>query len=207
MVLDKQIALVGYSGHGYVVADAAISLGMNLSYYVDKEKNKNDPFNLNYLGFEKDIDFFSKITNVDFILGIGNNKIREEAFRLLLNYKLDVINVIHSTSLISQKVSLGQGNFLSKNVIINPLTKIKDACIINTGAIIEHECNIENAVHIAPGAVLAGNVTVGHRSFVGANSVVKEGVKIGDNVIIGAGSVVVKDIPNNAIVFGNPINF
>ena len=30
------------------------------------------------------------------------------------------------------------------------------------------------------------------------------GVTIGDNAIIGAGTVVVKDVPENAVVVGNP---
>ena len=38
----------------------------------------------------------------------------------------------------------------------------------------------------------------------GANVVIIGDIKIGNNVIIGAGSVVLKDIPENAIVAGNP---
>lgn len=30
------------------------------------------------------------------------------------------------------------------------------------------------------------------------------GIKIGDNVTVGAGAVVVKDVPDNAVVVGNP---
>lgn len=46
--------------------------------------------------------------------------------------------------------------------------------------------------------VIGNNVTVGcHACIIG-------GVRIGDNVTIGAGAVVVKDVPNNAIVAGNP---
>lgn len=45
---------------------------------------------------------------------------------------------------------------------------------------------------------------IGDNVTVGANVVIIGNVNIGDNVIIGAGSVVVKDIPNNAVVVGNP---
>ena len=38
----------------------------------------------------------------------------------------------------------------------------------------------------------------------GANSTILYDVNIGNNVIIGAGSVVVKDVPDNAVVVGNP---
>jgi maltose O-acetyltransferase len=38
----------------------------------------------------------------------------------------------------------------------------------------------------------------------GGNCVVLSGVTIGNNVVVGAGSVVTKDIPDNAVVAGNP---
>ncbi|MBF4308322.1 acyltransferase [Vibrio anguillarum] len=39
---------------------------------------------------------------------------------------------------------------------------------------------------------------------VGANSTILPGITIGSNAMIGAGSVVTKDVPNNAVVIGNP---
>ena len=51
------------------------------------------------------------------------------------------------------------------------------------------------------------NTTIGNDVFIGANSIIMPGVKIGNNVIIAAGSVVTKDIDNNQLVGGNPIQF
>lgn len=47
-------------------------------------------------------------------------------------------------------------------------------------------------------------VIIGDDVWIGANSVVLPGVKIGNGAIIGAGSVVTKDVPDYAIVVGNP---
>lgn len=52
--------------------------------------------------------------------------------------------------------------------------------------------------------------TLGDNVTLGANVVIIGNVRIGNNVIVGAGSVVVKDVPDNAVVVGNPariINF
>lgn len=46
--------------------------------------------------------------------------------------------------------------------------------------------------------------TIGDNVTLGANVVIIGNVHIGNNVIIGAGSVVVKDVPDNAVVVGNP---
>lgn len=46
--------------------------------------------------------------------------------------------------------------------------------------------------------------TIGNNVYIGAGSVILAPITIGDNVTIGAGSVVTKNIPDNAVVAGNP---
>ena len=195
---------MGYSGHGYVVADAAMASNMNLRFYSDKKQLSVNPFELTYLGFEGNFDYEFWDKEYDYILGIGDNLIRRKTADLIISYGVDILNVIHPSASISAKVQLGVGNFISRNVSINALAAIGNVCILNTGCIIEHECLIGNGVHIAPGAVLAGKVRIGDNTFVGANSVIKQGVKIGANVIIGAGSVILNDISENSTIVGNP---
>jgi len=48
---------------------------------------------------------------------------------------------------------------------------------------------------------------VKRRVSIGSNATILCGVTIGENAIVGAGSVVTKDIPDNAIVAGNPARF
>ena len=45
---------------------------------------------------------------------------------------------------------------------------------------------------------------IGDNVFVGVGAVVVGKIKIGNNVQIGANAVVTKDVPDNAIVVGNP---
>lgn len=202
-MFDK-ICIIGYSGHGFVVADAALLAGFSLEVYCERSEGERNPFKLKYIGFDGDKDFVGWKEGYKFILGIGDNLIRNDiALRILANNK-DVLNVVHPDALISGHVEMGIGNFISKRAAVNPLTSIGDFCILNTGCIVEHECNIGNAVHIAPGAVLAGNVKVGDFSFIGANAVVKQGVKIGSNVIIGAGAVILKNVGDDEKIVGNP---
>jgi sugar O-acyltransferase (sialic acid O-acetyltransferase NeuD family) len=203
-VLNREVVLVGYSGHGYVVADIAIASHMNLRYYTDKSKIFKNPFDLSYLGFEGNLDYKFWDKDCSYILGIGDNLIRRKTADLLISKEVTLLNVTHPSASISTKVQFGIGNFISRNVSVNAQVRIGDICILNTGCIIEHECVIGNAVHIAPGAVLAGNVEIGDNTFVGANTVIKQGVKIGRNVIIGAGSVILKDIGDNKKIVGNP---
>lgn len=47
-------------------------------------------------------------------------------------------------------------------------------------------------------------IYIGNDVWIGANASILAGVSIGDGAIIGAGSVVTKDVPDYAIVAGNP---
>lgn len=200
----SDIVLIGYSGHGLVVGETAIEAGMPLKFYAEKKPVENNLFELDYLGFEGDDNFEGWSKPLVYILGIGDNHIRNAVALRARQYNKLVVNVISLSANLSRHIDMGLGNFIAKNVVINTKAKLGDYCILNTGCIIEHECNLGNAVHVAPGAVIAGNVSIGDFSFVGANAVVKQGIKIGNNVTIGAGSVIIKDIPDNQTIVGNP---
>jgi len=203
-VLDKKTVIIGYSGHAYVVSESYLSSGNSLDYYTEIVKTKKNPFNLEYLGFESESNFKGWEMNLTFILGIGENYLREKIANLIISKANIIESVIDSNSIISKSANLGIGVFVSKGVLINALSEVGNFAVLNTGCIIEHECEIGTSSHIAPGAVLAGNVKIGKRTFIGANSVIKQGVKIGDDVIIGAGSVIIENVNNNTKIVGNP---
>ena len=206
-VLDKKVILIGYSGHAYVVADIAIENQYEIIGYTEKIRVQNNPFNLNYAGYEREIDFFENKKEAGFIIGIGDNLIREKIYNLITSKDAEITTLISNTASISKSARIGKGTFVNRNVSINALAIVGSNVILNTACIIEHECEISDSVHIAPGAVLAGNVFIGERSFIGANSVVKQGVKIGKDVIIGAGSVVISDVPDGKKIVGNPSRY
>jgi acetyltransferase-like isoleucine patch superfamily enzyme len=45
---------------------------------------------------------------------------------------------------------------------------------------------------------------IGDGSWIGANAVITAGVQIGRNVVVAGGSVVTKNVPDYAVVGGNP---
>lgn len=202
MTRSKTI-LAGYSGHGFVVAEAASLSNIKIDGYLEPTEIFPNYFELKYLGYELDPEFDWEI-DMDFIIGIGDNFIRKKLGELIRSKGQNILNIFHPDASISNMITIGFGNFIARNAAINPIVQIGDFCIVNTGAIIEHECVIGNAVHLGPGAILAGNVKVGENTFIGANSVIKQGLNIGENVIVGAGSTVVKDIPDNQVWVGNP---
>jgi sugar O-acyltransferase (sialic acid O-acetyltransferase NeuD family) len=202
----NNIIIIGYSGHAYVVVETFESMGKKVIGYFDTKEKLQNPYALKYLGVENQDDIGVLLKNYDYFIAIGDNYIREKVYEKL-SFKEKFAQAIHTKSIISKTVQMGQGILVAANVTINAQTRIGEGVICNTNSVIEHECILKNFCHIAPSATLCGNVEIGFRSFIGANSVVKQGVKIGDDVIVGAGSVVLKDIPNHSKVVGNPLRF
>jgi sugar O-acyltransferase (sialic acid O-acetyltransferase NeuD family) len=204
VVFDKKVILIGYSGHAFVVAETVLENGMEIIGYSDKEKSVSDPYNLSYLGFEKNDGFIGWQKDVTFVLGIGDNTLRQNIAHLIESKGKAVETIIHKTANISKSAVIGNGSFINKNVVVNAFAVVGRDVILNTGCIIEHECVLADSVHIAPGAVLAGNVSIGQRTFVGANAVIKQGIIVGNDVVIGAGAVVITNISSGKKVVGNP---
>ena len=202
--LNKKIVLCGYSGHAYVLAEAIFNSNLKILGYDDKNISDNNPFGLNYLGYEKDKNFKYWDRKYNFVIGIGDQKTRLDVSKYIRSKSEKIINIFHPSSLISENTELGNGIFIARNAVVNTFCKIGNDVIINTSASIDHECIIESGVHVAPSAVVLGNVKIGINSFIGANSTIKQGVNIGSNVIVGAGSVVLNDVPDNTLVYGNP---
>lgn len=200
--LKKPVAIVGYSGHAYVIIDIFLNAGRLVTAYCDQEEKSTNPYHLNYLGKESEV--LSKLKKYDYFACVGHNGIREKIHTQLSQVLGRPINAIHPSAVISASVKMGDGVMIAANATLNPMVEIGKGVICNTSSSIDHECIIGDFCHIAPGAVLCGNVQIGRNTFVGANAVIRQGIIIGNNVTIGAGTVVVKDIPDNATVVGNP---
>lgn len=195
----KEIVLIGYSGHAFVIADCAIDSGRVLKAYHERDEKVINPYQLEFWG-EELIDIVNP--EYDYFVAIGDNKLRE---KISENLKIKLTSIISNSAYISPMSKIGMGVLIGPRSVINSKTTIGDGVICNSGSVIEHQCTIDSYAHIAPGVTLCGNVKVGRNTLIGANATVLPGISIGDNCIIGAGSVVTKNIPNNSVSFGNPI--
>jgi sugar O-acyltransferase (sialic acid O-acetyltransferase NeuD family) len=202
--MNKNSIIIGYSCHSFVVLDVLHANGINCNYYCEHEEKTINPYDLQYLGNERDPKHLNFLSQHNIYIGVGENIARSKIFNYLALNNLNTPFVSHPSAIISPSARLTDAAIIMPGVVINSLATIGKGVICNTSSIIEHECSIGDFSHIAPGAVLCGNVSIGKKCFVGANSVIKQGVKIGDGVVIGAGSLVLKDVSNNSMVFGNP---
>lgn len=120
---------------------------------------------------------------------------------------------------ISSGVETGEGCVFGQNVFVAPNVKMGKRVKIQNNVSIYEGCEIEDEVFFGPSCVLT-NVTnprsqVNRRSLyettrfrrgvtIGANATIVCGITIGRYAFIGAGAVVTRDVPDYAMIVGNP---
>jgi sugar O-acyltransferase (sialic acid O-acetyltransferase NeuD family) len=201
---QNRLAILGASGHGKVVADAALMAGWVDVFFFDDAWPE-----LTELGPWQVIGNTSKLLldATDFnavVVAIGNNVIRLEKQQELEERGIQLVTIIHPSAIVSSYSKIGNGSVVFAGAVINAFAIIGCGCIINTGSTIDHDCLLADGVHISPGAHLAGMVIVGKATWIGIGASVKHGIHIGDNVMVGAGAAVVHDIESGVTVVGVP---
>ncbi len=198
------LAILGASGHGKVIADAAEQAGwQSVTFFDDAwpELGENGPWFVK--GDTRAL--IANLTSFDgVVVGIGNNRIREEKQSELTNAGAKLVTIVHPTATVSPHASVGVGSVVFAKSVVNACAMVGDGVIVNTGAVIEHDCVVGDFAHISPNAVLAGGVKLGQQVWVGACASVRQLVSVGEASTVGMGAVVTKDIQSGVTVVGNP---
>ena len=191
--MNKKLIIIGASGHGKVVADIALKLQKYEEIsFLDDNENAKECMGFPVVGKSSDAEQY--IDNADFIVAIGNAKIRKKVTEQLVKLGANITTLIHPAASIGSEVTIGEGTVVMAGAVVNPDTTIGRGCIINTCASVDHDCKLEDYVHVSVGAHVCGTVEIGERTWVGAGVTVKNNVKICGDCMMGAGTVVVKDI-------------
>tara|TARA_R110000851_G_scaffold319526_1_gene483987 strand:- start:3816 stop:4433 length:618 start_codon:yes stop_codon:yes gene_type:complete len=198
------LAILGASGQGKVIADAAEQSGWESIFFFDDawpERTSNGSWSVIGSSAElvADLEKFDGV-----VVGIGDNRIRRLKLQELGAAGASIVSVIHPSAVVSPCARLGLGAVVFANAVINSEVVIGPGAIINTGAVIEHDCLLGECVHVSPNATLAGGVVLGQLVWVGANACVKQQVSIGDEAVVGMGSVVLRNVIAGQVVAGNP---
>ena len=85
-----------------------------------------------------------------------------------------------------------------------PVTTVSNNCILLPNSFMGHNSFMDEYSSIATNSVVGAHVHIGKGVHVGSNATIRETVRIGDYSFVGMGAVVLQDVPDYAIVVGNP---
>jgi len=119
--------------------------------------------------------------------------------------------IILEGAIIGDQCNINCHTFIENDVKIGNRVTIKSGCFIWDGIIIEDD------VFVGPNVSFTNDLRPRSKrkkyfpktllkrgSSIGANASILSGIKIGAYSMVGMGSVVTKDVPNYALVYGNP---
>ena len=139
------------------------------------------------------------------------------------------LSVVMSTT-IGQKTKVWQYSVILPNAVIGENCNICAHTLIENDVVIGNNVTVKSGVYVWDGITLKDNVFIGpcvtftndkkprskqypdefpktvveEGASIGANATLLPGITIGKNALIGAGAVVTKNVPENAIMVGNP---
>lgn len=196
------LVLFGAGGHGKVVLDALRSMRIEPDLVADDDAMRKELCGVPVYHRPEAVQRMP--SRFRFIVAVGDNRDRARLYDELVERGGVAFSVVHLHAIISPLAVIGGGTLVCAGTVVNPGAIIGVNCILNTACSVDHDCLVGDHVHICPGVRLAGNVVVGGGSVIGLGAVVLPGRRIGSGCTVGAGSVVNRDVPDGAVVLGNP---
>ena len=119
---------------------------------------------------------------------------------------------------ILERAVIGENCNINANVLLENDVEIGDNCTLKSGTQIWDGIKLGNNVFIGPNVTFTNDSRPRSKAYpltflktivcdnvsIGANATILPGITIGEFVLVGAGSVVTKDVPDRALVIGNP---
>ncbi|MEZ6061786.1 MAG: NeuD/PglB/VioB family sugar acetyltransferase [Planctomycetaceae bacterium] len=208
---DLPVVVVGFGGHGRVVADALRTSGRTIAAATDLHP---DPTLSGKLGVDiiTDDEMCERFdaSSVELALGIGSiwpgteDSTRCRVARTLTGLGYRFTGFRHPAAWVSAMAAIDTTAQIHAGAVVQTGATIGEHVIVNTRASVDHDCRVEAFAHIGPAVTLSGDVCVGRGSHLGTGSCVIQGVTLGPACFVAAGATVVSDVPAGQYVRGTP---
>ena len=206
--MENPVLIFGAGNLGLTVLDLFQRNNVVVYGLLDDEKTLHGKEfgDITVLG-ETDDDGFLKLVGqkCEAFIAIADGRVRKRLVKMLNERrKVQPVNAIHDTAVVSALATLGHGNLIAARVVVNPYAEVGHHCIIQSGAVVESRASVGDYVHIGTGCLINSSALIEEGAFIGTGATVIAGVTVGKNARVGAGSVVVENVDAGVTVFGNP---
>lgn len=197
----SDLVIIGTGDHARVALETARAIGRPVTCFVEPG-DRERPVEIDGVVV---VDGFESLdSGWRFVVAIGDNRVRSEAFARAEVAGGIAATLIHPTALLLGGAEVQLGSHVCAGAVIGTAARIARDVIVNTGAIVDHDAVIEDHAFLAPGTVLAGRVRVGVGAHIGLGAGVIEGRTIGAWSLVAAGATVIRDVAPSTRVAGVP---
>jgi sugar O-acyltransferase (sialic acid O-acetyltransferase NeuD family) len=208
--MKKKVIFWGSASHAVVLEELISYSGTEIVAVFDNDTSARSPIDgvpiyFKKEGFERWMSQWQE-EELYFAVAIGGEygAVRLEIHDYLKGFGLRPFQCVHPSSFIANNATIGEGCHVLIKSAICARSKLGRSVILNTLADIDHECTIGDGAHVSANVIVAGGCTIGSNAFIGVGAAILPRLTVGNNAIIGAGAVVTRDVPDNAVAYGNP---
>ncbi|WP_458464322.1 NeuD/PglB/VioB family sugar acetyltransferase [Paenibacillus sp.] len=169
----------------------------------DLKKNGETLVGLPIMSFDNALAKYGK-DGIEFILAIGEPTVKDIVFKKVCDAGCEVTSLIALDFVMPHSITYGKGLVVHKESGLPPCSTFGNNVQIQGKAVMGHDLNVGDNVTISSLAFIGGNTTIGRNTYIAPGALIRNGINIGENAIVGMGAVVTKDVPDNAVVVGNP---
>ncbi|MDM9632563.1 NeuD/PglB/VioB family sugar acetyltransferase [Robiginitalea aurantiaca] len=204
----KKSIIIGAGTHGQVLCSYLREADVNVIGFIDDSPDLvgKSVLGLPVMGTYNDLltsEYQELIDDVYCPLGVNIIRVKYLSSLKALGYNTP--SYIHPSVVIGPDVHLGEAIYMFPGNIIMPHTRIGNYFMMNTSSTVAHHTVIEEGVFLSSGVNIGALIRVKRCAFIGIGVTGMTGISvIGESCLIGAGSVLIKDVPDKAVVVGNP---
>lgn len=205
----KKIYALGVGHNTPVFIDLALDCGYEVVglYHYNNDRTGESDHGYEILGSFEDLFSKKSLKGQNFLLTMGDSKIRTGLSKKIIDKGGVVPTLIHPTSVISKFANISDvGVYISAFSFVQADSSVGENTVILSHVNISHTTHIGKGCFVAGGAIIGAYTKMEDNVFVGQGALSISGKVsiIGQGAYVGARSLLTKDVPANTVVAGIP---
>lgn len=205
----KKIYALGVGHNTPVFIDLALDCGYEVVglYHYNNDRTGESDHGYEILGSFEDLFSKKSLKGQNFLLTMGDSKIRTGLSKKIIDKGGVVPTLIHPTSVISKFANISDvGVYISAFSFVQADSSVGENTVILSHVNISHTSHVGKGCFVAGGAIIGAYTKMEDNVFVGQGALSISGKVsiIGQGAYVGARSLLTKDVPANTVVAGIP---
>jgi sugar O-acyltransferase (sialic acid O-acetyltransferase NeuD family) len=180
-----------------------------IAAFIDDSLEKgSDFYGYPVIGGTSDLDEIEEtigpLDTLGLVCAIGEPRIRRKVLDLISPRFKIFPNLIHPSAQVSKFASVGKGNVISQNVVVQPEALVGDFNVIKAGVAVGSYSKITEYCTMGTNSITQCRATLLPGSSMGGGALVIEDVTLGERSHVGPNSLLTRDLDADTTVLGVP---
>lgn len=138
------------------------------------------------------------------VIGVGDPDLRYRLRLLVEELGFKLTGAVHPTAVIAPDVDIAENAIVLPGAILADNPVIGSNVFVGQGVVVGHGANVASDCLVGGRSAIGADVTIEERALIGWGAVIGPSCKVGKGAAVATGATVVSDVPENAVVVGNP---